>query len=249
MVIDFRLPQLISSGKKVAPSRRMQLMAFPVLGAICGLLMVFVGSFSLHVFNPIAGSLLFAVLAVLFLEFKDSGRGLSLFLSLVLSLLNGEEWRSTLPRLSADLNRPLTTPLSVVFLSLLEVSKLLFFFTLAFYNTKYWLVIVFCGSFAMQASLMLMPQSGSKIPFLAVSPDDRNSLWYAAIPFALLSLLYFPFATIAAVAFFFVFQRFVQQALKEELQGVTANTITLAGTITEYALLIIGIFLAIHRQG
>jgi cobalamin synthase len=249
MVIDFRLPQFFIPAKKAAPTRKMQLTAFPALGGICGLILVVIGSLALHVFNPIAGSLLFAVLAVLLLEFKDSGRGLGLFLSLLLSQLNGTPWRDALPRLSSDLNRPLTTPLAVVFLSLLEVTKLLFFFTLAFYGTKYWLVVVFCGSFAMQASLMLLPQAGKQIPFLTVSPDERHSLWYGVAPFALLSLIYFPFATIAAAAFFLIFQRFAERTLLDDFRGATADTITLAGTITEYALLVIGIFLAIHRLG
>jgi cobalamin synthase len=249
MVIDFNLPQIIQTGKKVAPTRRMQLASFPVLGAICGLLLVLLGAFSIHVFNPIAGSLLFAVLATLFLELKDSGRGLGLFLSLVLNQFNGTPWRDSLPRLSTDLNRPLTSPLAIMFLSLLEISKLMLFFTLAFHDAKYWAVVVFCGSFAMQARLMLLPQSGSKVPFLAVSPDNRYMLWYGVAPFAVLALFYFPFATLAAAAFFFVFLRFAERTLDEEFQGVTANTVTLAGTITEYALLLIGIFLALHRLG
>lgn len=249
MVIDFGLPQIVKSGKKVAPTRRMQLSAFPVLGAVCGLLLVLLGAFAIHVFNPVAGSLLFAVLAVLFLEFKDSGRGLGLFLSLVLALFSGMPWRDTLPRLKSDLNRPLNTPLAVVFLSLLEISKLLFFFTLALYSTKYWLAVVFCGSFALQASLMLLPQAGTQIPFLAVSPDNRHFLWFGVAPFALAALFYFPFAALAAAAFFFVFLRFAERTLKEEFDGVTADMITLAGTLTEYALLLIGIFLALHRLG
>ena len=248
-VIDFKFPQMLIPPQLRTPSRRLQLAAFPLLGGLCGLLLTVLCCFTSHVFNPVAGGFIFAVLVLLFLEAKDSGRGLGLLLSFFLAKVDGFPWRETLPRLSSDPGRPLANPLGAIFLSLLEICKLLLLFSLALFHAPYWITVVLCGSFAMQAYLMMLPQVGKNVPFLAVSPDNRQFLWYGTVPFGLVSLLLFPFGTIAAIVFFFIFMRFTERVLREELQGVTADMITFAGTITEHVLLLIGIFLAIHKLG
>jgi len=239
-LVDFPLPEhfRIKFGGRVDSTT--VLAGFPLVGAAVGLLLALAAVFCSAVFKPVAGSIIFAILAVVFLDLKDSGRGIGLLTSAFLVRRNGIHLSDALPRLTGDWNR-IGNPLAAVFVSLLELAKVSLLFTLAFYGAKLWILVILVGGFTVQGMLATEPDRESGIPLLSVPLENRRIGWWTAGIIAILVLLFFPFGVLAAAfAVYFTATGFAGY-FRRNFGGVTPDFISLAGTLTEFLLLVIGV--------
>lgn len=244
MLLDFPLPPL---GKtRHAPAPIAVLCWFPVLGALAGGSIALFGVFAAGISNRIAGGLLFGALALAFFEFKDSGRGTSMLCTWLLARLRGQSFAAVLPHLRA--NRDIyADPTAQMVLVLLLTVRFLLFFALGCCGGRFWLVGVLTASFALQGELAVCGGAESAPPLLAVSEEQRRHYRiFAALLLAVLMLPGFPLAVIATGAAAWIFAGSYARMMERECGGMEPDAITMAGTLTEWLALVIGILWAIR---
>ena len=244
MLIDFPLPDgfVRKFGGRVDATSKLE--GFPLVGVAIGLLLAFAAAFCALVFKPLAGCVIFAILATAFLDLKDSGRGLALLTCGLLLRQRGVPLRESLPGLTGDWSR-IGNPLAAVFVSLLEVGKAALLFALAFSGAKLWIVVILAGAFTVQGMLALDPDRESGIPLLPVPQENRRRGWWIAGIIGLVLLAFFPFGVIVAgAAVYFASTGFAGFFLRN-FNGVSPDLITLAGALTELLLLIVGVLFAL----
>lgn len=239
-LIDFPLPEPIRGklGGKVDSTT--VLAGFPLVGAVVGVLLALAAVFCSAVFKPVAGSIIFAILTVAFLDLKDSARGLGLLTSAFLVRRSGIPLSEALPRLTGDWER-IGNPLASAFVSLLELGKAALLFTLAFYGAKLWIVVILVGAFTVQGMLATEPDRESGVPILPVPRENRRVGWWTAGIIGLCVLLFFPFGLLAAAFVVYFCATGFAGYFRRNFGGVTPDFITLAGSLTELFLLIVGV--------
>ena len=231
MLIDFPLPAALRARLGGRTDATSKLVGFPLAGAAAGILLALAAVFCSVVFKPVAGSIIFAVLCTAFLDLKDSGRGLGLLTSCFLLKQHGVPMVDALPRMTGDWDA-IGNPLAAVFVSLLEVAKAALLFTLAFYGAKLWILVILAGAFTVQGMLAADPDRESGVPLLPVPHENRRAGWWAFGVIAAGAVVYF-----CATGFAGYFRR--------NYGGVTSDFITLAGSLTELLLLIVGVLFAL----
>ena len=239
-LIDVPLPEPVRTrfGKKVDASTI--LAGFPLVGAVAGVVLALVALFCTAVFRPVAGCTIFAILAVAFLDLKDSGRGVALLTGWFLMRRNGISFPEALPQLKGDWDR-LNHPLASVFVSLLELGKAALLFSLAFYGGKFWIYMILVGAFTVQGLLAMEPERGSGVPLLPVPPENRRYAWWAFGILSFFAFLYFPFGVVAAVCVVYFTATGLAGYFERNFGGVSSDFITLAGALTELLLLLVGV--------
>jgi len=239
-LIDFPLPESVRGrfGGKVDSTT--VLAGFPLVGLAVGLLLALAAVFCSAVFKPVVGSIIFAILTVVFLDLKDSARGIGLLTSAFLVRRNGIHLSEALPRLTGDWER-IGNPLASVFVSLLELGKTALLFTLAFNGAKLWIVVILVGAFLVQGMLATEPDRESGVPILAVPQENRRVCWWTAGIIGLFALLFFPFGVLAAALVVYFCATGFAGYFRRNFGGVTPDFITLAGSLTELFLLVIGV--------
>lgn len=245
MLIDFPLPEYFRLQLKHGADALSTACGFPLVGLAVGVLLVIVAGFCCVVFNPVGGSIVFALLAAAFLEFKDSGRGASLLGSFFLLRLRGVPTVEALPRLNSDI-AALNNVAAGLFLGLLEALKICFLFLLCFFHAKLWIVAVLVGAFSVQAFLALQPAAGGAPPLLPVAPESRMRLWRILAVLYVVMMLAFPVGMIGAGAAVYFCATGFAKYFERCSDGITSDLITLAGAVTELLLLLVGILLALH---
>ena len=228
MLIDFPLPDSFvrKFGGRVDATSKLE--GFPLVGVAVGILLALAAAFCSLVFKPVAGCVIFAILATAFLDLKDSGRGLALLTSGFLLRYRGVPFREALPGLTGDWNR-IGNPLAAVFVSLLEVGKAALLFALAFGGAKLWIVVILAGAFTVQGMLALEPQ------------ENRRRGWWMAGIVGVVMLLFFPFGVIAAAVVVYFASTGFAGFFRRNFDGVTPDLITLAGALVELLLLVAGL--------
>ncbi len=239
-LIDFPLPDSIRErfGKRVDTTSI--LAGFPLVGAVVGILLALVAVTCTAIFKPVAGSIVFAILAVAFLDLKDSGRGLGLLTSAFLVRKSGIPFSEALPQLSGDWSR-INHPLASVFVSLLEIFKAGLLFTLAFYGAKLWIFVILVGAFTVQGMLATEADRATNVPLLSVPRENRRVGWWTFGILCALTLFFFPFGVLAAVFVVYFTVTGFSGYFRRNFGGVSSNFITLAGTLAELFLLIVGV--------
>lgn len=244
MLVDFPLPDGLVRKFKGRTDTTSKLIGFPLVGAAVGLLLALAAVFCSVVFKPVAGSVIFAILTIAFLDLKDSGRGLALLTSGFLLLRRGIPFREALLELTGDWNR-IGNPLAAVFVSLLEVGKAALLFTLAFFGAKLWIAVILAGAFTVQGFLAIEPDRNSGAPLLPVLEENRRRGWWAAGIIGAVLLLFFPFGAIVAGAVVYFAATGFAGFFRRNYNGVSPDLITLSGTLTELLLLIAGVLFAL----
>ena len=244
MLIDFPLPEAVTRKFGGRVDSTSKLAGFPIVGAAVGILLALAAVFCSMVFKPVAGCVIFAILATAFLDLKDSGRGLGLLTSCFLLRLRGVPVAESLPMLTGDWNK-IGNPLAAVFVSLLEVGKAALLFTLAFYGAKLWILVILAGAFTVQGMLATEPERDSASPLLPVPHENRRSGWWAFGIISVVLLPFFPFGVIAAAAVVYFAATGLAGFFRRNFDGVTPDFITLAGTLVELVLLILGVLFAL----
>ena len=240
MLIDFPLPDSFVRKFGGRVDATLKLAGFPLVGVAVGILLALAAAFCSLVFKPVAGCVIFAILATAFLDLKDSGRGLALLTSGFLLRYRGVPFREALPGLTGDWNR-IGNPLAAVFVSLLEVGKAALLFALAFGGAKLWIVVILAGAFTVQGMLALEPDRDSGLPLLPVPQENRRRGWWMAGIVGVVMLLFFPFGVIAAAVVVYFASTGFAGFFRRNFDGVTPDLITLAGALVELLLLVAGL--------
>ena len=251
MLLDFpRLPPLPKRKRRRAVSDAASLFWFPVIGALAGAVPALLGLFASGISNRIAGALVFGALSLAFLEMKDSGRGSSMLSALLLARLRGQNFSAVFPHLHA--NRDIyADPTAQMILLLLLAARFLLLFLLGFCRAPLWFAAVMIASFTLQGDLATNPGVGGEAPLLAVEPRDRGILWVLAavlmaLLMALLMLPLFPIAAVALCGATYILAGSISRKLLRDCGGVDPDAITLAGHLTEWIALFVGILWAIR---
>lgn len=244
MLIDVPLPAALRARFGGGTDTTSQLAGFPLVGAALGLSLALVGAICSFLFQHVAGSIAFALLCTLFLDWKDSGRGLGFLTSCFLQKQRGIPMDDALQEMTADWNR-IGTPLSAVFVSLLEVGKAALLFTLAFCDAKLWILVILIGAFTVQGMLASEPERESGVPLLSIPQENRRIGWWVFGILYLILLPFFPFGVIVAGAVVvFCATGFAGYFLRN-CGGCGSDLITLAGSLTELLLLVVGVLFAL----
>lgn len=244
LLLDFPLPSFGKRRREPAPFA--VLCFFPVIGALAGVLVALLGAFAAGISNRIAGALLFGALALAFSELKDSGRGTSMLCTWLLARLRGQSLVAVLPHLQASRDVYADPTAQMVLLMVLAV-RFLLFFLLGFWGARFWFAGVLIASFALQGDLATCGGRDGAAPLLAVTPKERRYHWIlAAVLLAALMLPGFPLAAVATGAGTWILAGAYARMMERECGGMEPDAITMAGTLTEWLALVIGILWAIR---
>ncbi|MDR0933002.1 MAG: hypothetical protein LBM70_08310 [Victivallales bacterium] len=245
MLIDFPLPEAVTHKFKAKSDTISTLIGFPLVGLILGILLAFAAFFCTVVFKPVAGSVIFAILAVAFLDLKDSGRGLGLLCSGFLLRLRRLPLAEALPMLTGDWNK-ITNPLSAVFVSLFEIAKVALLFTLSLYGAKLWIIAILVGAFTVQGVLATVQERNTDSAILPISRDKMQGIWWVSGVIYAVLLMIFPFGVIVAAATVYLCSNGFAEYFKRNFNGVTPDFITVSGAVIEFILLLIGVLFAVQ---
>jgi len=245
MLSDFpRLPERKKPFREPPPAA--VLYWFPVIGALAGVSLALLGAFAAGISNRIAGALIFGALSLAFFELKDSGRGTSMLCALLLARLDGEAFSDTLPRLRAERGILYAPPAQMMML-LLRTVRFALFCLLGYCGARFWLVGILIASFSLQGDLATCGGAGGEAPLLAVTPEQRRChRIFAAVLLAALMLPGFPLAAVATGTVAWILAGGYARMMERECGGMNPDAITMAGTLTEWTALAIGILWAVR---
>ena len=239
MLVDFPLPPVFRGS--ASPEPEMLLLAFPLVGAVLGLIPVLAGALTGMLFNRIAGAVIFALAAGIVLGFKDSGRGVLLLSSFVTRLMAKESRQEALRELRHDAGVLDAQP-AAIFVTLFAVVELGILFLLSFYGAQWWIVAVAVAGATVQGVLATEPRSGGRPGLIPQAEEKKGFSWFSAGVLFLFLLLRFPrpAALLAGVAVFLLVRFFIRD-FRDAAGGVDADFITLGGAVTESAVLLLGL--------
>ncbi len=247
LLIDFPLPQSLADRLGKGVDATSKLVAFPLVGAAVGILLALAAEFCSKAFNPVAGNIIFACLGAVFLELKDSGRGQRLLLALITAFRQKRNLASELPGLVPERSRS-DFAFEQTFSTIFQLVKVTLLFVLAYYSAKLWFAAMLIGAFTVQGILAMEPDNESGHPILPVPAENRRFIWFSAGVLTIPLLFCFPLATFLGIALVYFSAAGLAGFFRRNYSGVTPNLITLAGYLTEFALLILGILLALTIQ-
>lgn len=245
MLSDFpQLPERETPFREPPPAA--VLYWFPAIGALAGISLALLGAFAEGISNRIAGALIFGALSLAFSELKDSGRGTSMLCALLLARLDGEAFSDTLPRLRSE-RTDIYAPTAQMTMLLLRTARFALFCLLGYCGARFWLVGILIASFAVQGDLATCGGADGAPPLLAVTPRQRRSYRiFAAALLAVLMLPVFPLSAVAAGAVAWILADAYRRMMERECGGMDPDAITMAGLLTEWSALLIGILWAIR---
>lgn len=241
LLLDIPLPE--SWRKKyarTAPDPQLTLFAIPVVGLAAALILLIPGVFFRQIFPQNGAALLFALVATILLDAKDSGRGVSLLLAIVSMIAGKIPILPSLPQLRPPRLSALAGVIPTAGLVLLEMFKLGMCFLIFRNGAESYFVVVLVMSFTVQGVLMTLNDLDTHEQFLKIVPPLHNQVWFAAIFIALFVSIGFPLPVLVAVGATLLFALVVRNLADKLYGGVTADIITLAGAAIELTLLFAG---------
>lgn len=242
MLVDIPVPGAIRkccAGKKVT---HLELaVGFVAIGILLGVILaLFSCLLSVSWINRYVAAGIFAVVAAVICETKDSGRGMRLLISAVYRKISGDGWiDSVLDASSRDGSFEQSSgSISALLIAFLETGC---FALLAYYRAAWWCVAVFAGAFTIQMLLATLPRTLGNEPFLKIAPDRRLKIWILPAVTGLVMIFFFPTAGIVAAALIGGLGQIIHKNFLLTETPVTADLITLCGKLTEIILLLCGI--------
>ena len=241
LMFDWKLPGFLAARRQGAGGDWTMLLAV-LLGTAAGLLLFAVGLVARMIFAPLGAALIFALIALFFLEAKDSGRGSGMLLQLVPLALKRQPVLAALPYLE---------PLSLAALregaGRLEALLLLGFKFVALVYLGYkgawmWMVAVCSLAFAVQIYLATLPELHSGRPLVHPS-FPPEAVWIVGIFPVLFVAIRYPSAALLGIAAAGVLAVLARRAYVEVCGGVTGEMVSLAGSLAEVLLLLAGILM------
>ncbi len=218
------------------------LVCFPLIGLVLGFLTVGIALLFQACLSRFAGAFIFMLLAGAVLWIKDSGRGLSMFISYAARRLSGMEssraYETASPRMEVSLGSPVVMMFSAVGI----VGALGMLFALFYRGAGLWFPALLTADALVQARLCLLPDRRTGRPFLRSSdPREISCLAAAGIFSAVLMLVIFPrIAALGAIVIIWVwFWRELPERTDFE-QGIASDWISLWGFWAAVLMLICG---------
>ena len=235
MVSDLRIPFV---GQGV--SSEVSLIFFPLLGALCGVVCVLIGSLAGVLTNPIAGAVVFAAAATAFVLTKDSLRGVSLLGSLLFNRRRCGEFGAALKYVSPDYGLD-DDPAASIVKPALAIGEFILFLLMGRYCSAWFLPFVFAGGFTVQGALAA--------EFGIVDDPDRTYLkvmWGVFAVIGVISFLSFQLATVIGAVAVYALAVGAAKFIRAHVDAPGADLVTLCGALAELALLLSGFFWSIR---
>ena len=244
MLLDFPLPEALAKGEDSTENSGM-LPYFPLLGALCGVVIAVLGMLAAVLTNPVAGAAAFALISLAFLTLKDSGRGILLIVSLLDRRPARGSFVDALPDASPDRAILSDTRFGAVAAAAILILEFIVLFLLGSRNSAFFIVTVLAGSFTVQGMLASGDAENGATPIRDEEGTGRGRMLIAAVAVALVMLWRFPVATAFSVAVFCLVAFGFSGAVRRRFDAVTPDMVTLAGALTETGLLVCGFLWAL----
>ncbi len=244
LLLDIPIPDSWRRYETNRPDPQLTMLAIPVIGALSAVVILILGAAYAGIFTRNGAALLFALTATLFLDARDSGRGIGLLLTLLALAGRKVPLLPVLPQLRPSGPGTVSGAVPMAAMVLLEMFKLGAFFLLYRHGAGCWLAGVLILSFSIQGFLMGLPDLDTGHPFLEVSGAEQSRIWLVGIFFMLFVALRLPLAAIAGTGCAIVFAWTVRNAAEKIYGGISAEMITLAGAVAELGLVLIGFLFA-----
>ena len=237
MLLDWPLPtpSFNSSARENSDDdSEITLLVFPVVGLICGFILLFFGKMFTLILGDWAGGVLFAFAAVAVTELGNHGRGFTSTLSFAANWAETGDAAKALNRLD-DSWRTLSGMIPTLAAFGYIAVKLVCFTLLCRYRCQ-WLIAVYVLDFAAQG--FLATDSAQGLP-LAAAEKFRTHVWFPAI-FILLFFIGHPAAPLLAFAAVFGGSYLFGKYCRNFSGGLNTEKITLFGAFCELAVLVVG---------
>ena len=244
LLLDIPIPTAWKRYETDRPDPQLTLLAIPVIGALSAVVILVLGVAYGGIFTRNGAALLFALSATLFLDARDSGRGLGLLLTLLTLAGRKVPLLPALPQLRPSGLSGISGAVPMAAMVLLEMFKLGAFFLLYRHGAGCWLAGVLILSFTIQGFLMGLPDLDTGHPFLEISGVEQSRIWLSGTFLMLFVALKLPLAAIVGTGCAVVFAWTVRNAAEKIYGGISAEMITLAGAAAEVGLLLIGFLFA-----
>lgn len=247
MLLEFPLPRKLTDLEMVADREASEplltQLLFPII-AVLATLFVIVLVALLSNLARVPGALIFAFILTLLSELRDKGHGTGALASFSILKANGHSLPETLFNIDADL-RTINGAIGAMVMTLTILLKFSCFFLMSFYGFAFWILPTLVLNYTMQAELARLPSANSGEPFIEINEAQRFYVWGIALFFILFILLKAPTLSLIAFGGVFIVAMLLHNFSKNHLIGMTGNTITLAGYLTELIILTLGtIFLS-----
>lgn len=244
MLIDFMPPGVdVQEGSDT----KIKASFFPIVGLLVGLFIAIVSGVFSMAFNRIGGAGLFALASLLFIDYKDSGRGLQMLVNIASRrLFSNQSWDVSL-RNSSSGSQIFEAPVAAGMLAVLEIIKLAMLFSLAYFRCGAWLGVVLCGSFFVQGFFASLERYDGKGCYLELDKKEKIYLWLPALVIACVFFFAYPLGILFVTASIYCIVRFGAKWLIKYTGGVSSDLISFCGTVTELLLLFLGILLVLPK--
>jgi cobalamin synthase len=245
MLIDF-MPPGVDVQTECEP--KIKASCFSIVGLVIGLFIAIVSGIFSIAFNRIGGAGLFALAALLFIDCKDSGRGLQMLVNIASRrLFSKQSWEISL-RQSSSGSQIFEAPIAAGMLAVLEILKLAMLFCLAYFRCSAWLGVVLCGAFFIQGVFASLNRYDHRSTYL---PLDKNEFIYLWLPAAIVAVIFFfayPLGILFVSLVVYCIVRFGSKWLINYTNGVSSDLISFCGTVTELILLFLGVLLVLPKM-
>ncbi len=244
LLLDIPIPNSWKRYETARPDPQLTLLAIPVIGVLSAVVILVLGAAYGGIFTRNGAALLFALTATLFLDARDSGRGIGLLLTLLALAGRKVPLVPALPQLRPSGPGTVSGTVPMAVMVLLEMFKLGAFFLLYRHGAGCWLAGVLILSFSIQGFLMGLPDLDTGRPFLEVATAEQSRIMLVGIFLMLFVALKLPLAAIAGTGCAVIFAWAVRNAADRTYGGISAEMITLAGAAAELGLLLVGFLFA-----
>ncbi len=218
--------------------------SFPTLGLGLGLVLALAGALFHQILPHIGAMVLFALLVLGLLEWKDSGRSLALTASLFELKFAGVPWRTAFAQMAPEWSslRGNTSNLVVLGVILLKLAALAVIFHA---GASWFLAPVLIMNFTGQGALAMERSMLDGVAILPVKRRARGQIWILCGFFLCFFFILAPVAVLVSFGAGFVGIWLARTFCETNFDGVDANIISLAGSWLELLTLFCGLIFLI----
>jgi cobalamin synthase len=245
MLIDFMPPGV---DVQTESENKIKASFFPIVGLCIGLFIAIISGIFSMAFNRIGGAGLFALISLLFIDCKDSGRGLQMLVNISSrKLFSKQSWDVSLRQASSG-SQIFEAPIAAVMLAIIEIVKLAMLFCLAYFRCSAWLGVVLCGAFFIQGVFAALKRYDGKGCYL---PLEKKELIYLWLPVAIIAVVFFfayPLGILFVSLAIYCITRWGTKWLMQYTNGVSSDLISFCGTVSELLILFLGVLLVLPKM-
>jgi cobalamin synthase len=243
MLLELPLPKKLTDFAETAAEREereplLTQLWFPFIGIIGSLVIIALAAL-LSALATVPAALIFAFVLTLLSEIRDKGHATGTLASFAILKAEGHSIPETLFNLDADL-RTVNGAIGAMVMTLTVLLKFSCFFLMSYYGFAFWIIPTLVLGYTMQAELARLPAVTTGESFIEINDTKRFYIWGIALFFILFILLKAPILSLIALGIVFIAAMLMERFSENQLDGITGNTITLAGYVTELAVLTLG---------